>query len=208
MTELFFGGGAGWFTWPALIGTVFFVLRMGFMLAGGDAGGHGDLHVDLGHADLHVDVDAADVDGSDVHHGDSDTAFQILSLQTIAAFLMGLGWGGLGGLKGFGWGLPASTLVGLATGAGMVWLLARLLRLIYGFQSSGNVPLYEALQVEGSVYVAIPEAKTGRGRVRLIVNNRERFYSAVTEGAALEPHAPVRVVSVNDEDNTVTVTRA
>ena len=194
MNDLFLGGGAAWFTVPALIGTVFFVLRMALMLIGGDAGGDADVHLDVGH-----------VDGG-VAHVDSGHAFQVLSIQTIAAFLMGFGWGGLGGLKGAGWSVTASFTFGIAAGTGMVWLLAKSLQAVYRLQASGNVSIDETLELEGSVYVAIP-GDGRRGRVRLIVNDRERFYNAVSEGEAIEPRARVRVVGVND-DNSVTVTRA
>jgi hypothetical protein len=196
MNDLFLGGGAAWFTVPALIGTVFFVLRMVLMLVGGDAGGDVDVDVDVGG----VDVD------TDLSHADPGDAFQILSIQTIAAFLMGFGWGGLGGLKGAGWGVTASFTFGLAGGAGMVWLLAKLLQAVFRLQASGNVGIDQTLDLEGSVYIAIP-GDGGRGRVRLIVNNRERFFNAVSEDEVLEPQTRVRVLRVND-DNSVTVTRA
>ncbi len=193
MNDLFLGGGAAWFTVPALIGTVFFVLRTVLMLVGGDAGG--DVDVDVG----------VDVDG-DLSHADPGHAFQVLSIQTIAAFLMGFGWGGLGGLKGTGWSLTASFTFGLAAGAGMVWLLAKLLRSVYRLEASGNVRIDQTLDLEGSVYIAIP-GDGGRGRVRLIVDDRERFFNAVSEDEVLEARTRVRVVRVND-DNSVTVTRA
>src|SRR5690606_32099141 len=101
--ELFFGDNAIRFAIPALAGTVFFALRCALMLVGA----------------------AADVD-ADI--SDSGEAFELLSLQTIAAFAMGFGWGGLGALRGFGWDPPASLVVGLLVGAGMVWLLGLLLK--------------------------------------------------------------------------------
>ena len=41
----------------------------------------------------------------------------------------------------------------------------------------------------------------------MVVDNRERFYNAVTDGDAIESNSRVRVTEVND-DNTVTVSRA
>jgi hypothetical protein len=120
---------------------------------------------------------------------------------------MGFGWGGLGALKGAGWSLTASLTFGLAFGGGMVWLLGKLLTLVYGFQSSGNVSIYDTLELEGSVYVSVPAAGEGMGQVRLIVGDRERFYNVVSDGEPLETKARVRVTDIND-DNTLTVTRA
>ncbi len=197
--EIFFGGSAAWFTVPAFVGSFFFLVRMALMFVGG----HGDMD-----ADLHVDVDGDfHIDDHVGDHTDSSSAFQVLSVQSVAAFLMGFGWGGLGGLKGAGWDITSSTVFGLVVGAGMVWLLGKLLGVVYRFQSSGTMRIDAALGVEGSVYIAIPPHREGRGRVRLVVDNRERFYNAVTNDAAIESHARVRVTDIND-DNTVTVMRA
>ncbi|UCG85680.1 MAG: NfeD family protein [Gemmatimonadota bacterium] len=204
--DLFFGGNAVWFTVPAFLGSFFFILRLALMLVGG----HGDMHADV-HGDVHVDFQG-DLHG-DVHgdshlgdHGDSSSAFKLLSIQSIAAFMMGFGWGGLGGFKGAGWSATTSTLFGLAVGVGMVWLLGKLLEGVYRLQSSGTMSINSALGVEGSVYITVPPHRSGRGRVRLVIDDRERFYNAVTDSDAIESHARVRITEVND-DNTVTVTR-
>ena len=189
--DLFFGNNASWFSIPAFLGTFFFVLRLGLMFVGGD----GDVD-----ADFDVDADLGDVD-------DSSGAFKLLSVQSIAAFMMGFGWGGLGGLKGAGWDPSTSLLFGVALGAGMVWMLGKLLEVVYRLQSSGNVPIDAALGVEGSVYVAVPPRHEGRGRVRLLIGNRERFLNAVTDAEPIESNVRVRVTAIND-DNTVTVSRA
>ena len=92
--DLFFGHGAAWFSVPAFLGTFFFLLRLGLMFVGGDT-------------DVDTDVDAdIDIDGDfDASDSDSTSAFKVLSIQTIATFMMGFGWGGLGGFKGAGWGV-------------------------------------------------------------------------------------------------------
>ncbi|MCZ6918680.1 MAG: hypothetical protein O7I93_18035 [Gemmatimonadetes bacterium] len=199
MTELLFGPIAVWFTVPALVGTLFFSLRLALMFVGGAEGGV-DADIDL---DVGVDVDMG-VD-ADVDH--STEAFTVLSLQSIAAFMMGFGWGGLGGLRGAGWSVIMSTAFGITAGIGMVWLLGKLLQGVYRLQSSGNVSINSTIDLEGSVYTAIPGRGQGRGQIRLIVGDRERFYRAVTEGEPLSSRERVRVVRVND-DNSVTVTRA
>ena len=122
MLDLLFSDHAAWFGVPAVLGTVFFVLRMGMMLLGAEFA-HGGL----------------DAHGVDVHHGDSSDAFKLLSVQSIGAFLMGFGWGGLAARQGADWSWTASTLFAFGTGIGMVWLLALLLRAMISLQSSGNV---------------------------------------------------------------------
>jgi membrane protein implicated in regulation of membrane protease activity len=192
MSEFFFGGSAGLFTAAALIGTLFFLIRLGLMLTAGS-----DMS-DVDHGgDLHVDAD----------HPDSTQAFKVLSIQTVSAFLMGFGWGGLGALRGAGWSITTSLTFGLAVGGGMVWLLGKLLELMTHLQSSGNIRTEQALDREGTVYASIPAVGHGRGQVRIVIDDRERFYYAVSDDDALDTSTRVRVVRVND-DNSVTVSRA
>lgn len=192
--DLFFGNNAAWFSIPALLGSFFFLLRLGLMFVGGN----GDMDADFD-ADFDADVDLDD--------GDSSGAFKLLSVQSVAAFMMGFGWGGLGGLKGAGWDPTSSLVFGLVLGTGMVWVLGKLLEAVYRFQSSGTIPIGAAMDAEGSVYIAIPPHREGRGRVRLVISDRQRFYNAVTEGEGIKSKSRVRVTEVND-DNTLTVVSA
>ena len=72
MSNLFFGFPAAWFTIPAIVGTLFFSLRMALMfIGGGDTGLDADVDFDVD-ADLNADA------------GDSSEAFTLLSIQSIA----------------------------------------------------------------------------------------------------------------------------
>jgi hypothetical protein len=195
MTELFFGQHAAWYTVPALIGTAFFALRSLLLLIGG---GHhlGDFH--------------GDVHSGDVHSGDSSDSthsFEILSTQSIAAFIMGFGWAGLAGLKGTHWNLATVNTVAIACGIGMVWILAMCLRAMAAIESSGTIHTSSAVGREGEVYVTVPGDGQSRGQVRVTVEDRERIYDAVSQGEDLATGTRVRVLHANDE-TTLTVGRA
>ncbi len=193
-----FQQGALFFSIPAVLGTTVFLIRLGLMSIGGLADGVDGVDVD-------IDVDA-DVDlGADVDAGDSTHSFELLSVQSVAAFLMGFGWGGVGGLIGFDWSFPMSMLTGAAFGAGMVWLLGILMKAMYDLSSSGNVNIQDAVGTEGTVYTNVPAKGDGRGQVRVVVNTRARFYNAVSDGDAIVTNSSVRIVRVND-DHTLTVT--
>lgn len=198
MQELFFGPVVTWFTVPALLGTAFFLIRTVSMFVGGDSGMDADFDVDVD-LDTGPDVDV-DVD-------DSSHSFKILSLQAISSFFMGFGWGGLGAYRGGGWPLGTSAAFAVLSGVAMVWLLAKMLAWVHRLQSSGNVPMYHALEAEGTVYSSVPAQGSGMGRVRVVIDDREIYYRAVTDGEELSRSQKVRVVAVND-DNSVTVTRA
>ncbi len=193
MQELFFEGIGIWFSVPALVGTAFFLLRTVLMLVGGPF----DLHHDLV---LDADVDA------DLHHGDSSAAFKVLSIQSITAFMMGFGWGGLTVVRGWGFSPFIGVPVGIATGAAMVWTLAKLLTWIARMQASGTLPIAAALDEEATVYVKIPGRRGGRGSVRVIIDDRMRYYGAVTDGEPIKSRARVLVTEINS-DNSLTVER-
>jgi hypothetical protein len=200
MFDLFFSDHAAWFAVPALIGTAFFTLRLVLMMLGLHHGG--DLSVDVGHGDVH-----APSGGGVDHDTDSSDAFRILSIQSIAAFAMGFGWGGLGGFRGADWTFAVSTVFGLGTGIGMWWLLALLLKALFDLQSSGTTAAEDTIGAEGDVYANIPEHGSGRGQVRVTVADRQRIYNAISSGEALPSQTRIRVINVN-EDNTLTVTPA
>ncbi|MDT8368675.1 MAG: hypothetical protein RQ745_05680 [Longimicrobiales bacterium] len=198
MYDLFFGPTTSWFAIPAIVGTTFFVGRLALMLLGGaDADGG------MGGA-----LEGADGFDGDAGLDDSSDSFEILSLQTLATFMMGFGWGGLGAYAGSGLPLFVAVPVGIVIGVGMVWLLAKILRFVIGLQASGTLPLYHALEATGRVYTAIPAGEGGTGEVRVVIGDRERFFNATTQGEALPRDTEIRVVSVDAETNRVEVVRA
>lgn len=191
MLDAMFTDGGAWFAVPALLGSGVFLIRIVLLLAG--------MHHDGG-LEAHADP-------IDAHHPDSTAVAKVLSVQTVSAFIMGFGWGGLGALRGMAWDMASSVFVGVAAGVAMVWLLVRLLGAVRSLQSTGNVPIDAALGGTGEVYVSVPGAGAGQGQVRVVVHGTARIYNAISQGEALATGAPVRVVRVNG-DNTLTVARA
>ena len=197
MLDLLFSGGALWFTVPAILGTAVFILRLGLMFIGGHLG------------NLDASIDAHDMGHT---HQDGTEAFQWLSFQSIAAFVMGFGWAGLAALKGSNWSWPVAVGCAVMGGLLMVYLRAICLKALYDLASSGNIPLSAALGVEGEMYVGIPQSgeagERPMGKVKLVVNARQRIFNAVSfSGEPLPSHTRVKVTRIN-EDNTLAVARA
>lgn len=202
------------FTIPAVAGSFFFLMRLVLMLIGAgigdEMGGHdvgGGHDMGGGHdigAGHDFDAGGEDLGTHDHHQGDSTDAFKVLSIQTIAGFVMGFGWGGLGAYRGLDWPVATSFLCAIGGGVLIVWILAMLFKSIGLLSASGNIRIQEAVGCTGSVYAGIPARGAGRGKVRLVVNDRARIYNAVSSGEELPRHARIKVVTVN-RDNTVTV---
>ncbi len=189
MFEELFVGQALWFSIPALLGTGVFILRILFMLIGGDGGDGVDMDTDAG----------GSLDGDD-----SSGAFAILSVQGVSAFLMGFGWVGIGCFLGASWSAGMSLGVGTLGGIVLVWIMANILGAVRGLESSGNIDIQSALGKTGEVYAQVPENGTGKGKVKLVISNHQRIYNAISEGPAFASGTRVRVVAVND-DNSLSV---
>ncbi|HMN40060.1 MAG TPA: hypothetical protein PKE29_04390 [Phycisphaerales bacterium] len=193
MWSALFDGQAAWFGIPAVLGTAVFALRLLMVLIGGhdtdfDHGALGDAHGDAGHSD-------------------SGDALRLLTLEGGAAFFMGLGWGGLGALKGADLSVGWSILTGFGCGAVLLLAQAAMMRAVHKLQASGNVSIVETVGLEGVVYVAVPAAGKGRGLVTLVVGGKQRQFNALSAGKEIPSQTRVVVDRAND-DNTVTVRRA
>lgn len=124
-------------------------------------------------------------------HGDSDTGFQLLSIQGISSFFTLFGLVGYTLYRqahvGAGVALAAAVLAGLAA----VWLMQRIFVSMLKLQSSGSVKLDSAVGCEGTVYLTV----TGSGgSVQINIANRLREFDAVSaDGGELATGTPIRV---------------
>ncbi|MHC4136573.1 MAG: hypothetical protein ACYTDU_18010 [Planctomycetota bacterium] len=167
-----------------------------------DVGGaHAD--VDVGHVDVdvgHVDVDAGHAADSHIHdvQGHGNVMFGVLSFKALSAFA---GIFGLVGLilidreVGTGGRVAASGGAGFVGMLGVGWMMRGLSRL----QSSGSIDIRNAVGCRGTVYLPIPQGKTGQGKVTVNVQGRSMEFGAVTDGEALATGAHVTVLSVEGE---------
>lgn len=189
--DALFGDAAVWFSAPALFGTGYLVISLLMGQLGGD--------VDL---DMDGDVDLTIDDGG--HDGSHD--FKVLSLQSIAAFSMGAGWMGLVSYRGLGLNEGASALIAMVSGIAVASLMINSLRMLMKLQSSGNIALGRAIGATGTVYVEVPPKDGGRGRVTVVLDNRQREFNAVQVGeSAIASRTRIAVVGIDTATNTVTV---
>ena len=154
--------------------------------ADGDVGG--DMAVDAGDFDAGGDVDvegdhhtsihhAAD---ADVDHPDSSWLFQVLSFRTVVAALTFFGLGGAWSSSS-GHSQTVSLLIALTAGGGAMYGMYRLMKAIYGFQSSGNVDIRNTIGQPAKIYIPVPPSGDGKGKIQISVQGRTMEYEAVSD---------------------------
>lgn len=203
MLDSLFSGSAAWFAVPALVGTLFFVLRLVLMLVGvGVDHDTGDVLTDGGLLGGGHDADAP-VGYPHDHHGDPASLFKFLTIQSALLFAMGFGWTAFGFLRGTKAGFGPSALLGVVGGVAMVAVFTKLLQATRRLEQSGTFDIGGTVGAEGQVYVTVPEQGRGRGQVRVVVGQRERILNAVSTSGELRPSSRVRILRIADDRSLV-----
>ncbi len=173
----------------ALVFSVLMLIQFILTLTGLDFGGDTD-------GDLHGDITSLD----------HDHDFSIFSVRSIIAFFAFLGWTGVL-MLGAGISLWLALLLGLVMGGIAMFLVAYLIFWFSRLGQEDNITVHEALYQTGEVYLLVPAARTGKGRVTVKTRNVMREWDAVTDGPALATGAKVLVVDILTE-NTLLVSPA
>jgi hypothetical protein len=164
----------------AVAGGSVLVLQTALLLFGaGDDASHAD-HGDLGHTD------------SGEAHG-HDATFGLLSVRTGAAFLTFFGLAGWGGSRA-GWSTVATIGAALLAGTVMLFAVAYLFSLQRKLYSQGNLDPRNAVGRSARVYLRIPAANAGKGKITVSIQGRTVEFIACTPGAELATGSEVRIV--------------
>ncbi|MCQ2221685.1 MAG: NfeD family protein [Prevotella sp.] len=163
----------------AIVATLFFLVQTLLTFIGVDA---------VDGMDMDVDIDEGDT-------MDTGGALSLFSIRSLINFAVGFGWAGVclhtAITNPFLLGL-VSLLVGVAFGAMYPLLKKKLMRL----ESNGAYKLTDCIGKEADVYLRIPQAKTGRGKVQVSINGSIHEIDAMTEGEGCSTGERVRIVSV------------
>ncbi len=154
-----------------IFGSVIMILQILMTMLGmdGEAEDIGDVGDDLEMGDEYIDT-----------HNVSTQFFGIISFRSVIA---ALAFFGIGGLIGDSAGFPTIITLSFAIGMGFVvmvlvgWIIQTMMKL----KSDGTVNIKNAIGTVGTVYLTIPPAKSGAGKVTLSIQNRTMEYEAVTQ---------------------------
>lgn len=149
----------------------------------------------------------ADADAStdfDFVDGDVDMSMDgasLYSFRNFVNFILGFGWSAIllqPSIPSWPVLILVSVIIGVALVAGVMYLF----KWLASMQQSGNINLQKAAAgSEGTVYLTIPAARAGKGKVQIAISGAVREYDAVYEGeSALKTGTPIRVVDVIDSN--------
>lgn len=161
----------------AIFSTILFVIKLAiFTIFGGDSEVSADFNSEI----------------------DTDTSFNFLSVQSLLAFLMGLGWMGYAGLTQFGWSQLVSALA--ATGVGLLFMLgsAYLMFLVKKLEKNVKKDKTTAIGKTGKAYTNF--APKSNGQIEININEQLMVVDAFnTTDEEIKAFDNVKVVKVENE---------
>jgi hypothetical protein len=175
------GGDAVTYFLMAAVGTVLFLLRLVVGLFGGDTG----------------DFD------SDIAHGGTDGSFNLFSLLSVLAFIMGTGWMGLAARIDWGLGRPVAVVLAVSFGAAMMFLAAGLMYMTRKLNREVTYDVKTAIGRTARAYMRVPAKGAGQGKVQVSVSGRLMTIDAVSVGPAIPEFADVKVMDVRDDQTLI-----
>jgi hypothetical protein len=158
----------------AVVGTLLFLIRLGFTYFGGS--------------------------GADF---DADSSFTFLSVLSILGFFMGAGWMGLACRLDWGLGRLASSLIAAGFGFAMMMFASWLSYMARRLDRSVEYDMRTAVGRTARVYLTIPEKGQGHGQVEVSVSGRRKVVRAISAGPRLEAFTDVKIVDARDDETLV-----
>lgn len=171
-----------------LVQTVLMLVGIGLEADGGD--------ISVGES---IDADGpefdVDLDGMD--------ALRIFSIRGIIAFLVVFGWVGFV-MDRAGVMLLITVPVAAVCGFLMMLVLALLMRTVMRLRNDGNLDNRNALGVSGRVYLTVPPARTGEGKVNVLLQGTYVERDAVTdEGEPIPTGCEIVVIGLSGQTTIV-----
>ena len=146
-----------------------------------------------------ADVDAGPMDGS-VDSIEDGALSGVFSFRNLVNFLLGYGWAGVLLFDDLEkrWLLQ---LVAIAVGVLFVLAFVFMFRQVMRLSHDGSFKMSEAVGLKADVYLRIPAARSGRGKVQVSVKGSIHEIDAVTDNDAEIPTGgQVEIVEVLGDD--------
>lgn len=164
----------------ALLATLVFAIQMVLTLVG------------IGDTDTDVDMSGMDADAT----GDTmDTggAIQLFTIRNMVNLMLGIGWGGVCFYSSIP-NRPLLVVVAVLCGIAMVVAFLFMFRQLMKLESNGAFRIEDCVGKACDVYLRIPAARSGQGKVQVSFGGSVQELDAVTDGEQLPSGAKVRIV--------------
>lgn len=150
--------------------------------------------IGAGGSDMDTDInfDGADADVPDSIAGGSGMG--LLTFRNLVNFVLGFGWAFIL-LRERIASTTVLSIVSVLVGIVLVVAVMYLFKWVSSLQQTGTINLIkDAPGCKGTVYLTIPEARTGEGKVQITINNSVREYAAVTDGPKISTGSAITVI--------------
>ena len=157
---------------------------------------------DADHGGGHGGADHGGHDAAHHDHGGHSTAAWFFSMLTVRTLSAAAAFFGLIGLAAHRAELNDTQTIALAVGAGLAafFIVGYLMRFLHKLNVDGTVRIDRAVGCRGAVYLSIPGAKAGVGKVHVSLLNRTLEYQAITAQHDLPTGMPIIVVGIAGPD--------
>lgn len=135
---------------------------------------------------------SADFD-SDLEH--TDSPFQLFSFRNLIHFLLGFSWTGISFYNTIG-NTTVLILVSIGIGAAFVAGFFFIIAQIQKLAENNSFRIENTLHQIGTVYLTIPEKKSGKGKVQVSVRGSFHELDAITEKEKIESSAMVKIIKI------------
>ena len=143
-----------------------------------------------------MDADVSDTFDGDV---DSDGGLSFFSVKAITAFFALGGWCGFATASSIN-NVWTPVLVAIATGSAALVGVGFAMRGISKLQCSGNLVKEKLTGMTATVYVTVPAARSGRGKITLTAQGKfTELYAVTDDEDKLSVDTPVRILSYEED---------
>lgn len=175
-----------------LAASLIFIVQSIMTFIGADAGDGGiDGNFDGG--DLTTDVDSSS------EFSDMGSGMNLLTFRNFVNFFLGFGWTAIL-LRAKIASTALLMVVSVVVGIALVVAVMYLFKWLSSMQQSGTINVYkQAVGCTGKVYLAIPAARKGSGKVQITIGGAVREYDALTDGETLATGSNIKVLEALDD---------
>jgi hypothetical protein len=151
--------------------------------------------IGFGGSDVDTDIETEGQDHTDM-------PFELFTLRNLINFLLGFSWTGISFYNTI---TNKPLLIGLAVlvGIGFVALFFFIIKQMMRLNENNAFSIQKTINLTGTVYLTIPEKKSGKGKIQISVNGTFHELDALTEHDQIETGSLVKVIKV--ENNAVLI---